>query len=92
MERKKDEEEVETTVNTRSVLPDALTGEHAHAPVESCTLASLFTFLMCVCVSLLVSLLCVDACLHVDVRGLCLHCPISYASLLSLFAFESVNA
>jgi len=47
------------------------------------TLARLFCFasLMCVCV-----------CVCVCVQGVCLHCTISHASLLSLCAFESVYA
>lgn len=87
-----EEAEVETDVHTWSVFREALTGEHAHGPLESCTLASLFISLMCACVSLSgITNLCVCACLH-DVWGLCLHCPISHASLLSLSAFESVYA
>lgn len=95
MERRqvRDEPEVETDVHTWSVLPEALTGEHTHAPVKSCKLASLFISLMWVCVSQLVYVcwhMC--ACLSSDVQGLCLRCLASYASLLSLCAFESVYA
>lgn len=95
MERRqvRDEPEVETDVHTWSVLPEALTGEHTHAPVKSCKLASLFISLMWVCVSQLVYMcwhMC--ACLSSDVQGLCLRCLASYASLLSLCAFESVYA
>lgn len=89
----RDEPEVETDVHTWSVLPEALTGEHTHAPVESCKLASLFISLMWVGVSQLVCMcwhMC--ACLSSDVQGLCLRCLASYASLLSLCAFESVYA
>lgn len=95
MERRqvRDEPEVETDVHTWSVLPEALTGEHTHAPVKSCKLASLFISLMWVCVSQLVYVcwhMC--ACLSSDVQGLCLRCLASYASLLSLCVFESVYA
>lgn len=95
MERRqvRDEPEVETDVHTWSVLPEALTGEHTHAPVKSCKLASLFISLMWVCLSQLVYMcwhMC--ACLSSDVQGLCLRCLASYASLLSLCAFESVYA
>lgn len=89
----RDEPEVETDVHTWSVLPEALTGEHTHAPVKSCKLASLFISLMWVGVSQLVCMcwhMC--ACLSSDVQGLCLRCLASYASLLSLCAFESVYA
>lgn len=51
-EKRGEEAEVETDVHTWSVLREALTGEHAHAPLESCTLASLFISLMCACVFL----------------------------------------
>lgn len=95
MERRqvRDEPEVETDVHTWSVFPEALTGEHTHAPVKSCKLGSLFISLMWVCVSQLVYMcwhMC--ACLSSDVQGLCLRCLASYASLLSLCAFESVYA
>lgn len=79
-----------TDVHTGSVLREALTGENADAPVDSCTLASLFISQMYFSAG--VTAVYVSAYLDGDVRGLFLHCPISHASLLSLCAFESVYA
>lgn len=41
----RDNSEVKIDVHTWSILPEALTGEHAHAPVESCRTCQLFLYL-----------------------------------------------